>query len=253
MIYVTGDTHGNISRMDDKAVTGMKDSDYLLVCGDFGFIWDGGRQEDRVLNFLERQKYKILFIDGCHENFDRLYKYPVSEWNGGKIRIIRRNVFHLCRGQVYTVDDVTFFAMGGGVSPDLDLRQMRGTKWWPEEEPSNEEMVEAVDNLYRHNLQVDFIVTHECPTKIKEFLTEDPYAFNAMTAFLDELSRQVKYRHWFFGSLHKDKYLSSTHTALFKRVIPMIEPKKALYLKSKDAKGPAKRNPRKHIIPDEDQ
>ena len=224
MIYVTGDTHGNISRFEKKNVEKLKEGDCLLVCGDFGFIWDGGRQEDRVLNFLDRQKFTVLFIDGCHENFDRLYKYPVSEWNGGKIRIIRRKVYHLCRGQIYNVDGVKFFAMGGGSSPDLDLRQMRGTKWWPEEEPSNDEMVEAVDNLYRHDLRVDYIVTHECPTKIKQFLTEDPYAFNTMTAFLDELNHQVKYRHWFFGSLHKDKYLSSTHTALFQRVIPMVEP-----------------------------
>ena len=224
MIYVTGDLHGNVARLEDKALDRLKKDDILVVCGDFGFIWDGGRQEDKVLDFLNRQRYKIVFVDGCHENFDRLYKYPISEWNGGRVRIIRPNILHLCRGQVYTVEGKTIFAMGGGCSHDLELRQLRGTKWWPEEAPTNEEMIEAVDNLYKHNLTVDYIVTHECPTKIKELLVDDPGAFNTATAFFDELGNQVKFKHWFFGSAHKDKFLSSAHTALFKRVIPMEVP-----------------------------
>lgn len=224
MIYVTGDMHGNISRFDDKAITKLKKGDYLIVCGDFGFIWDGTRQEEKALNFLDKQKFTLLFVDGCHENFDRLYKYPVTQWKGGKVRMIKQNVIHLCRGQVYNIDGNTIFAMGGGCSDDLDMRQQRGTKWWPEETPTTEEMAEAVDNLFEHNLTVDFIVTHECPTKVKDLLVNRPDNFNAMTAFFDEMGRQVKYKHWFFGCMHQDKHLSSSHTALFERVLPLEVP-----------------------------
>ncbi len=224
MIYVTGDTHGSITRFDDKTIARMKKEDYLIICGDFGFIWDGNRQEEKALNFLARQKFTILFVDGCHENFDRLYKYPTSDWNGGRVRRIKPNVIHLCRGQVYTIDGVKIFAMGGGCSSDLDLRQQRGTKWWAEETPTTAEMTEAVDNLYRHDLQVDYIITHECPTKVKDLLEERIDNFNAMTAFLDELGRQVTYKHWFFGNMHQDKHLSSSHTALFQRVLPLRVP-----------------------------
>ena len=41
MIYVTGDMHGQISRFDDPALRRLKEKDTLLVCGDFGFLWDG--------------------------------------------------------------------------------------------------------------------------------------------------------------------------------------------------------------------
>ncbi len=224
MVYVTGDMHGNITRFEDKAMTRLKQGDYVIVCGDFGFIWDGNRREEKALNFINRQKYKLLFIDGCHENFDRLYKYPVTEWNGGKVRMIKPNVIYLCRGQVYEIEGKTIFAMGGGCSTDIELRQQRGTKWWPEETPTTEEMAEGVDNLFNHDLTVDFIVSHECPTKVKDLLVQDPCNFNAMTAFFDEVSRQVKYKHWFFGNVHQDKHLSSAHTALYEHVIPLEVP-----------------------------
>ena len=68
MIYVTGDMHGDISRFEDKNIAKLRRGDYLIICGDFGFIWDGSRQEEKVLKFLSRQKFTILFVDGCHEN-----------------------------------------------------------------------------------------------------------------------------------------------------------------------------------------
>lgn len=224
MIYVTGDMHGDISRFEDKTISKLRKGDYLIICGDFGFVWDGSRQEEKVLKFLSRQKFTILFVDGCHENFDRLYKYPVTTWNGGKVRFIKPNIIHLCRGQVFELDGNRIFAMGGGCSADYELRQQRGTKWWPEETPSTEEMAEAVDNLFRYGLEVDYIITHECTTKAKDLLIESPDNFNAVTAFFDEMSQQVTYKHWFFGWAHRDKHLSSAQTALFNRVLPLAVP-----------------------------
>lgn len=225
MIYVTGDMHGNITRLDDKSITSLKRGDYLIVCGDWGFIWDGNRQESKVLNYLSRQRFTMLFVDGCHENFDRLYKYPVSEWHGGKVRCITPNVYHLCRGQVFELEGNTIFTMGGGCSQDIELRQQRGTRWWPEETATPEEMSEAVDNLFAHGLTVDYLITHECPTKTKDLLLPDRFDnFNAMTAFFDEVSRQITYKHWFFGCMHRDVHLSSQQTALFERVVPLAVP-----------------------------
>ncbi|MBQ4312785.1 MAG: metallophosphoesterase [Clostridia bacterium] len=233
MIYVTGDMHGSIARFEDRAISRLRREDYLIVCGDFGFIWDGNRREEKALSFLSRQRFTILFVDGCHENFDRLYKYPVTQWNGGKVRMIRPNVIHLCRGQVYELEGNKIFAMGGGYSADIELRQQRGTKWWPEETPTTEEMAEAVDNLFRYDLNVDYIVTHECPTKVKDLLVDSPDNFNAMTAFFDEMSRQVTYKHWFFGAMHQDKHLSSAHTALFEHVLPLEVPHTVFEAKKK--------------------
>lgn len=227
MIFVTGDMHGVEARFEDKALGQLQRGDYLIVCGDFGFIWDGGRREERMLNAMAKLKYYVLFVDGCHENFDRLYQYPVTDWNGGKARFIKPNVIHLGRGQVFELEGQKIFTMGGGMSPDIELRRQRGTRWWPEETPSTEEQTEAVDNLYAHNFTVDYIITHECPTKIKELLVGGLDCCNAATLFFDELSRQTKYKHWFFGSTHVDKHLSGSHTSLFMNVVPLEVPKRA--------------------------
>jgi len=38
---------------------------------------------------------------GNHGNLDLLAKYPIGEWNGGKVRFIGAHVIHLLRGQVW--------------------------------------------------------------------------------------------------------------------------------------------------------
>ena len=46
MIYVTGDIHGQIDRFKEKELKALKKKDTLFVLGDFGFLWDGSRQEE---------------------------------------------------------------------------------------------------------------------------------------------------------------------------------------------------------------
>ena len=45
MVYVTGDTHGDIKRFSDPRLRSLKKGDTLIICGDFGFIWDGSNME----------------------------------------------------------------------------------------------------------------------------------------------------------------------------------------------------------------
>lgn len=127
MIYITGDTHRNHdtaklfpgSFPDGK---GLSMDDYVIITGDFGGIWYGDKRDDATLEFYEEKKYMVLFVDGNHENFDALNKYPISEWNGGKVHKIRDNIFHLMRGQVFEIDSKKFFTFGGGVSIDKAMR-----------------------------------------------------------------------------------------------------------------------------------
>ena len=104
MIYATGDTHGNFQRFAPEHFpeqAGMTKEDYMIICGDFGGVWDGGKKEERNLDWLEDLPFTTLFISGNHENFDLLRKYPTEEWNGGTIQRIRPHVIHLMRGQVF--------------------------------------------------------------------------------------------------------------------------------------------------------
>lgn len=222
MIYVTGDMHGDRSRLDKKRLKALRAGDTLIVCGDFGFLWDDSRAEQKFLYKLSRRPYNIFFIDGTHENFELLYRCPVEEKFGGKVHVITDNICHLIRGQIFEIESKTVFAMGGGQNPDRDPDDELEENATHYEIPSKTEMLTAVENLEKHNYKIDLIVTHEPPAKIKDFLLLSENAVSgptALRAFFDELSSQTEYKKWFFGSMHTDKFISSSMTAVFNAVI----------------------------------
>lgn len=129
MVYITGDMHGDLSRFKNPIFKKMKAGDVLIVCGDFGFIWDGSRQEKQNLKKLREMPFTIAFVDGCHENFDILEQsFRTVRWRGGRAHLIAPNIFHMMRGEIFTIDDRTYFTFGGGHSQDFEFRQ--GRNWW---------------------------------------------------------------------------------------------------------------------------
>lgn len=135
MIYVTGDTHGEIGRFineKEPIYRTLTEKDTLIICGDFGFVWYEADKKDRwqeaYLETLSKLPFQTLFVDGNHENFNALNDYPVEMWNGGKVHIIKKNAFgepkviHLMRGQIFLIDGKKIFTFGGGNSIDKDSR-----------------------------------------------------------------------------------------------------------------------------------
>lgn len=221
MIYVTGDMHGDYRIFSQKKFKNIKEGDTLIVCGDFGFIWNGDVKEKKILDKLAKKKYNICFVDGTHENFELLAKYPVIGFAGGKAHKIRDNIFHLMRGQIFEIEGETIFAMGGGESPDVDLRY--GIDSWSNAEiPTREEMREGATNLEKYKFKVDYVITHEPAQKIKNFLKlkdNEPLLVSGLNAYFQELSTSCDYTRWFFGSLHEDKFVSASQIAVFQNLI----------------------------------
>ncbi len=221
MIYVTGDTHGDKERLSKMNLMKLGEGDTLIICGDFGFLWDNGRKEQKFLKQLGKRKYNICFIDGTHENFNLLNSYEISEWNGGKVHKIYGNLYHLLRGQIFEIEGKKIFTMGGGESSDIDIRRDVGA-WQKEEIPTQEELLEGAENLEVAGYDMDMIITHEPPLKIKSFLNlndNEMLRVTALNAYFEELSINCKFKKWYFGSLHIDKYISSSHRAVFQDII----------------------------------
>ncbi len=220
MIYVTGDTHGDINRFKDPAMKKIKSSDTLIVCGDFGFIWDGSRKEQSVLKKLASKNFTIAFVDGCHENFELLESLPVTEWNGGKVHMVAPNIVHLMRGQIYTIEGKQIFAFGGGHSQDYEFRR-EGDMWWERERPSHDEIREAIRNLAEYGNAVDFIITHEPPASLKDCLNVDVLQRLEVHAFFEDIIKTCSYKKWFFGKCHIDKHIPIKFYAVFNCVTPL--------------------------------
>lgn len=228
MIYITGDTHGtadwekiNTSNFPEQKE--LTKDDYLIILGDFGGVWDGAEQDRYILKTYDKRNFTTLFIDGNHENHDLLDKYPVEEWNGGKIHRISDSVIHLMRGQVYEIEGVKFFTMGGAESTDREYRR-EGESWWARELPSDEEYEEALCNLEKHDFKVDVVLTHCAPegyigknmravynSDLNRMLAEYMAGVvdrsgNKLTKFLDELitAHGLKFEYWYFGHYHRD-------------------------------------------------
>lgn len=144
----------------------------------------------------------MLFIDGNHENFDKLNSYPIETWCGGKVHKIRNNVIHLMRGEVYCIEGNTIFVMGGGYSIDKSPSDRRSFLVAPGDAVRSG-IPKCPCNLQRVNYQVDYIITHTAPSEtvyylstlrslgIKNNVTEEL----PLTIFLDDIQRKGDYRH----------------------------------------------------------
>ena len=73
MVYITGDTHipVDIAKLNSKRFPAQKDltkDDFLIICGDFGGVWNNDREEMYWRKWLEQKNFTTLFIDGKDVN-----------------------------------------------------------------------------------------------------------------------------------------------------------------------------------------
>ena len=222
MVYVTGDIHGDFSMLSRKTRR-LRRGDTLIVCGDFGFVFDGCVKEKKRLKKIGKRKYNILFVDGVHDNLDLIGDYPTEEWNGGMTHVISGNLRYLCRGHIFTIEDMKIFAFGGG---EASVLEQGAIDWWDGLLPSVEQVDEARARLKQVNDEVDYIVTHRPSRKINLLLTGGETDINLLDTFFDEVRQTCSHKGWFFGSMHIDKFIPPTEAALFNEVRPLGSPMK---------------------------
>lgn len=250
MIYITGDCHGDYTRLNMASFPeqkGMSKDDYVIVCGDFGY-WDASAETKYWMNWLEHKSFTTLWVDGNHENYDLLKEIPVEEWHGGRIQRVMPSVIHLMRGQVYELEGLKIFTFGGARSHDMEggllyredpafkrkkARLVKAKKtfrivhenWWPEEMPDEDEFEEGRRNLARHDWQVDVVLTHCCATSVQEAFDHDKYAPDQLTDYLEEIRRRTKYRYWLFGHYHENRKISGKDYVLYEQVVRLSQQK----------------------------
>ena len=225
MIYVTGDIHSgfDIHKLSSKELRSaglrIKKDDYVIVCGDFGLVWDNKPEERYWRKWLDEKPWTTLFVDGNHENFELLNTYPVEEWHGGRIHRISEKIVHLMRGNVFSLEGASFFTFGGAASHDKEWR-LPGLSWWPEELPSDEELRQANDVLMQCNNQVDYIISHCAPSLIQGRLNPT-YKTDRLTEYFEYVRETVKFRRWYFGHYHEDVDFDDGFSCLLDRVLPL--------------------------------
>lgn len=203
--WITGDTHGDLSEFKARMnQAGVSTNETVINTGDFGFAW-GDAEHEEALDELATTEKTIAFIDGNHENFDKLDSYPTVTFCGGDAHQIRRNIYHLIRGNSYQIGKYSFFCFGGAYSIDKAFRQEH-ISWWPQEIPCAEDYANANKTLKRIGFKTDVVLTHTVPTSIIHRMGKIPDPHDAeLTGFLQWLYREVDWTMWFAGHWHINK------------------------------------------------
>ncbi len=251
MIYITGDTHADFHRFNKENFPeqeSMTKDDFVIILGDFGGIWypKETKQEKYWLDWLNNKSFTLLFVDGNHENFDRIYSYPVTQMFGGDIHIIRPNIIHLMRGQIYEICGKTFFTFGGARSHDiqdgiLELNETDKIKeynklgkmfrvnhlsWWEQEMPSDKEMAIGMENLKNHGFNVDFILSHDMPTSTLTLYATCFRGFaphpDRLNNYFDDIRAKTNYKHWFCGHYHDERNVTQQEHILYEQITRIV-------------------------------
>lgn len=246
MIYITGETHSDFSRFTEENFpiqSEMTKDDYIIICGDFGGVWtfeEESKREKEALDWLNNKNFTTLFVDGNHENYTRLYNYPIEEWKGGKVHEIRDSVLHLMRGEIFDIDNKKIFAFGGARSHDIQdgilnldeeekiyeyrkrgaYFRIRDFSWWDLELQTNQEMENGIENLEKINYKVDYIISHCCPTSIQA-LINPIYKRDILTDYLQQISEKCTFKKWYFGHYHDYRQVNAQFTLLYEDILPL--------------------------------
>ena len=255
-VWITGDIHGNPVRLstdsfyEQKEFNKNKDENIVIICGDFGLVWnrdEENKNEKYWLDWLESKPFTTVFVDGNHENHIRLTTYPIKEWHDGKVHEIRPHVLHLMRGEIFTIEDKKFFTFGGASSHDIQdgiidyededwreqaknlkkhgkyMYRVKGLTWWNEELPTIEEMQHGLKVLKENNNAVDYIITHS-PSTSELYLMggKGLYEPDILTNYLEEVKVTTDYKKHLFGHMHLNKAINDKDICLYEQIIRIL-------------------------------
>ena len=214
MIYITGDTHRNFTRIA-KFCHDFKTTkkDILVILGDAGINYYGKIDDDILKGFLSALPITLFCIHGNHENRPSNIKtYKVKKWNGGKVYVEKDypNLIFAKDGEIYNFNGTRILVIGGAYSVDKRQRITFGYNWWEDEQPS-EEIKEYVEkNLEKNDWDVDIVLSHTVPLKyepIEVFLPgiDQSKVDKSTEIWMDNIEEKLSYKKWYAGHYHTEK------------------------------------------------
>ena len=210
MIYITGDTHRDFSRIYKL----KKDTDnMLIVLGDVGINYCLNEEDKNCKEYLKKLKLKLFCVRGNHEERpENISTYKEVEMFGGKVFIEEEypNLIFAKDGETYNIDGKKILVIGGAYSVDKQYRLLHGYKWFKDEQLTNKEMITILDKV--EGKHFDIVLTHTCPYKYEPrevFMQglDQSKVDKSMEHFLDEIEENISYDKWYCGHYHTEKQI----------------------------------------------
>lgn len=208
MIYITGDTHRDFSRLNN--INFNKD-DMLIILGDSGINYSLTIEDYVVKSYLNKLGIKIFCVRGNHEERPaNIASYKEINMFGGKVFIEKDypNLIFAKDGEVYNIGGKSILVIGGAYSVDKEYRIMYGYKWFKDEQLTKEEMNRIIKKI--KGKHYDIVLTHTCPYKyepVEVFLPgiDQSKVDKSMEYFLDNVEGSIEYDKWYCGHYHTEK------------------------------------------------
>lgn len=226
MFYITGDTHGDFSRIERfcERFSPTRD-DVMIILGDAGFNYYGGKRDQRVKQRISEMPITIFSIHGNHEmRPGTIPSYRDTMWRGGFVFVEDEypNLLFAVDGEVFDFDGLKTIAIGGAYSVDKYYRLANGWNWWPDEQPTPA-MKKGIEKCldYQH-WKVDVVLSHTTPLKyepVEVFLSQIDQSLvdKSTETWLDSIEERLNYRHWYAGHYHTEKDIDKL-TLLFESI-----------------------------------
>ena len=208
MIYITGDTHRDFSRLDNMK---FNKDDLLIVLGDAGINYCLTEEDNKFKEYLKKYNVKMFCIRGNHEERpENISTYKEINMFGGKVYIEEDypNLIFAKDGEEHNIEGKSVLVIGGAYSVDKEYRLIYGYKWFKDEQLTKEEM-DAIYNKVKGK-HFDIVLTHTCPLKyepVEVFLSgiDQSKVDKSMEHFLDKIEESIKYDKWYCGHYHTEK------------------------------------------------
>lgn len=218
-VYITGDTHGDFSRLEIFAKTmGIRkekgrERDICIILGDAGLNYFGDIRDVKTKNKVSRLPFDLFCIHGNHEmRPETVEGYEQAEWHEGTV--YRQKEFpHLIfarDGEIYDFAGKKTLVIGGAYSVDKEYRIQMGYRWFPDEQPSEEIKKRVEQKLDEVGWKVDVVLSHTCPLKYQpteHFIPglAQSRVDSTTENWLDGIEDKLKYQKWYCGHYHVDK------------------------------------------------
>lgn len=208
MIYITGDTHREFSRLDNL---NYQKKDVLIILGDAGINYFLNHFDDVVKERLNKLGLIFFCINGNHEErAENIKTYKEINFFDGIAYAEDKypNLIFAKFSEVYTIEGMKVLVIGGAYSINKNMRLVYDYPWFKSEQLTKEEMNNIYENV--NNRHFDIVLSHTCPYKYiprEMFLpfVDQNKVDNSMELFLDKIEESISYDKWYCGHYHTEK------------------------------------------------
>ncbi len=216
MTILTGDTHGDFSRIADFCEEyGTTKDDVMVILGDAGINYFLNYRDENLKCELDELPITLFCVHGNHEERPfEIETYEEVEWHGGIVYVEEKHpdILFAKDGEVYDFDGKKVIVIGGAYSVDKYYRLRNGMQWFDTEQPDEFIKKQVESKLDKVGWKVDCVFSHTTPLKYEPrevFLAaiDQSTVDKSTEEWLDDIEDRLDYDVWYCGHYHTEKHV----------------------------------------------